>query len=84
MALEPVQGRERRLVDLVDLAEDGVIAASDQPGEWPEVMERERGLGPRLRDAPSTLEEVMVPLAGQQRAVDEHAGALLDLSRAAL
>lgn len=55
--------------------DDGVRAAAHEPGERAEIEELEGRLGAALRDELRARQDVMVRLAGDQRAVDEDARA---------
>jgi hypothetical protein len=70
---ESIERGERRLVNLIHLARDRVLATAHESGERAEVAQLERGLCPGRRDEARADEEPMVRLAGRERPVDEDA-----------
>jgi hypothetical protein len=81
---EPIERGERRLVDLIHLARDRVLATADEAGKRPEVTQLETWLRLRLDHELRAHEKPMVRLASEECPVDEDARgpAALALGRA--
>jgi hypothetical protein len=72
MTLQLIEPRQRRIVDRIDLAEHRRLAVRAHGRKRAEVEQLEAGLSAHLRDEAGRGEQMVIDLALQESAVDEH------------